>query len=264
MTSNTYRTASQVTRKSRDVNFSNNCLYLNPIPYIENENIRLAKLIHIQCFYFYLYYPIPKHASNGEAYDLPLPPTDIPNIRRSPVQGTFHISCPYYLMNQYSKILCRATPSLDEHSPRSEQQCYDVSYLSKYAPIEIVLFDAPSKWMPCKWKLYANGDIYYNVRAGLYGPNTGYHYTNYLHKDHSIMRAILPQLFYAIIKLCRILARVRNRNRIRLFIHNTHHSSSSILCKLSGSHWTREKMLIYQYINPLPNAWRMRWITHTT
>tara|TARA_B100001063_G_C16654736_1_gene497835 strand:- start:550 stop:1017 length:468 start_codon:yes stop_codon:yes gene_type:complete len=146
----------------------------------------------------------------------------------------------------WNKILCRAVPSIEEYS--NVQQCYDVSYLSKYAPPEILLFNNPSKWMPCKWKLYANGDIYYNVRAGLYGPNSGYHYTNYLHKNHTIIRAILPQLCFAIIKLCRILARVRNRIRIRLFIQNTHKSSSSILHKFSGSHWTYEKKLIYQYL----------------
>jgi len=230
-----------------DVTFSNNHQYLNIIPYIETENERLAKLINTKCFYFYIYYPTPKKESNGDAYDLPPPPIDPPNLRRTPNHESYHISCPYYIMNQHwNKILCRATPSMEEYS--NVHPCYDISYLSKYAPPEILLFNNPSKWIPCEWKLYANGDIYYNVRAGLYGSTTGYHYTNYLHKDHSIIRTIFPNLCFAIIKLCRILARVRNRIRIRLFIQNTHKSSSSILHKLSGSHWAYEKMLIYQYL----------------
>ena len=239
-----------------NVTFSNDDLYLNPTPYTENENIRLAKLINTKCFYFYLYYPTPKHESNADAYELPPPPTDMPSLRRTPDHESYHISCPYYIMNQtYNKILCRAIPSAKvcRAIPSAEvysamQQCYDVSYLSKFAPTDIILHTNPGKWIPCKWKLYANGDIYYNIKGGLYGPNSGYDYTNYLHKDHSILRATLPQLCYAIIKLCRILARVRNRIRIRLFIQNTHKSSSSILHKLSGTHWTREKKLIYQYL----------------
>ena len=230
-----------------NVTFSNDDLYLNPTPYIENENTRLAKLINTKCFYFYLYYPKPKNESNADAYDLPPPPTNIPILRRTPDHESFHISCPYYIMNHtWNNILCRAIPSTEEYS--TIQQCYDISYLSKFAPTDIILHSNPGKWIPCKWKLYANGDIYYNISSGLYGPKCGYDYTNYLHKDHSILRAILPQLCFAIIKLCRILARVRNRIRIRLFIQNTHKSSSSILHKLSGSHWTREKKLIYQYL----------------
>ena len=239
-----------------NVTFSNDDLYLNPTPYTENENIRLAKLINTKCFYFYLYYPTPKNESNADAYELAPPPTDMPSLRRTPDHESYHISCPYYIMNQtYNKILCRAIPSAKvcRAIPSAEvysamQQCYDVSYLSKFAPSDIILHTNPGKWIPCKWKLYANGDIYYNIKGGLYGPNSGYDYTNYLHKDHSILRATLPQLCYAIIKLCRILARVRNRIRIRLFIQNTHKSSSSILHKFSGSHWTREKKLIYQYL----------------
>ena len=230
-----------------NVNFSNHHQYLNPITYIENENIRLAKLINTKCFYFYIYYPTPKNESKADAYELPPPPTNIPILRRTPDHESFHISCPYYIMNHnWNNILCRAIPSAEEFS--AMQHCYDISYLSKFAPTDIILHTNPGKWIPCKWKLYANGDIYYNIKGGLYGPNSGYDYTNYLHKDHSILRAILPQLCFAIIKLCRILARVRNRIRIRLFIQNTHKSSSSILHKLSGTHWTREKKLIYQYL----------------
>ena len=255
----------QDSEQETPVELSNNAPYLNPITYMENENSRLAKLILESCFYFYIYYPkpIPWSNDNGE---LPPPPLETPLLRRTPSRHTMHVSAPYYVMDENlhqtnHKILCKAKPCLKQIS---NVECYDVSYLSIYAPPEIILFHNPSKWLPCKWKLYANGDIYYNVEGGLYGPYTGYHYTNYLNKEHNIMRAVLSQLCYAVIKLFRILSRVRKRIRIRLFIQNTHPNSRSILRKLSGSHWTREKILIYQYICPLSDAWRIRWNTVTT
>lgn len=240
-----------------DIKLSDNGIFLNPLPYTESENIRLAKLIQKNCFYFYIYYPIPTSASKADSYDVSDPikngmPPGPPVLRRTPDRASYHITCPHYVMEHEDKILCRAVPC---YEPSTSIQCYSVYYLKEHAPPEAILFqDVPSKWLSCKWKLYANGDIYYNVQSGLYGPCRGYHYTNYLHIDHSITRAVLPQLCYAVIKLVRILYRVRMRIRIRLFIQNTHYTSSSILHKLSGSHWTHEKMLIYQYIKPSSNS----------
>ena len=248
------------------VELSNNASYLNTITYMENENSRLAKLAMKKCFYFYIYYPKPMPWPNDDR-GVPPPPLEAPLLRRTPSRHSRHVSAPYYVMDENlhqrnNKILCKAIPC---HQHTSSIECYDVSYLSKYAPPEIILFHYPTKWLPCTWKLYANGDIYYKVDGSLYGPYTGgYHYTNYINKDHNIMRAVLSHLCYAIIKLFRILSRVRKRIKIRLFIQNTHPNSSSILRKLSGSHWVREKILIYQYICPLSDAWRIRWNAVTT
>ena len=159
------------------------------------NNYNTSKLIQKNCFYFYIYYPIPTSASKADLYDVPDPikngiPPGPPVLRRTPDRASYHISCPHYVMEHEDKILCRAVPC---YEPSTSIQCYSVYYLKQHAPPEVILFeDVPSKWIACKWKLYANGDIYYNVQSGLYGPCRGYHYTNYLHIIYE--RALLSKL----------------------------------------------------------------------
>ena len=233
--------------REKYVNLSDNVSYLKSIYHTKSENARLAKLAEEECFYFYVYYPKPNTLSNADSYDLPPPPILNPILRRTPDYQTFHTSCPYYVMDENTrhrggKVLCKAVINDDE---LSSILCYDVSYLSKYAPPEVILFEEIKKWMKCDWKLYANGDIYYNVPTGL---SKCFHYTNYLNEHHNIMRANLPQLCYAVIKLRRILSRVRRRIKIRLFIQNTHYNSSSPFQQFYTSQWYPVKKLIYDYI----------------
>ena len=221
--------------------------YLYPITTSNLENYRLASLCHENVFYFYLSYP-PRSTmvSQADCYDLPPPPPRPPELRRTPGHTSYHFTTPYYVMEQgvTKKVLCKAVPSTTP-----ECSYYNVYYLSTSAPPEVKLFETPGRWIECSWILYPNGEIHYFVKKSLIRfQDSKYHYINTLHDQHNIIRAVLPQLVFAVIKLKVMLYRVRNKIRIRLFILNTHYKSSSPLRMLHGTHWGQVKKNIYEYI----------------
>tara|TARA_B100001059_G_C17836355_1_gene588418 strand:- start:1320 stop:2012 length:693 start_codon:yes stop_codon:yes gene_type:complete len=223
--------------------------YLYPILCGGAENTRLARLRHENVFYFYIRFPpqpIPR--SQADAYDLPPPPSHPPELRRHPGHSSYHFSTPNYVMEQSmdKKVLCKAEPCVSH---------YTIYYQSTAAPPEVLLFENPGKWVACTWTLYPNGDIHYFVKKSLantlhreQGNDSNYHYINKIQQHHSIIRTALPQLIFAIIKLKILLYRVRTRIKIRLFILNTHYTSSSPLRMLYGSHWGQVKKNIYDFI----------------
>ena len=223
--------------------------YLYPILCGSEENARLARLRHENVFYFYLRLPPPPiPRSQADAYDLPPPPSHPPELRRHPGHSSYYYTSPDYVMNMnYSKkVLCKAEPCMSH---------YNIYYQSSAAPPEVVLFENPGKWVACTWTLYPNGDIHYFVKKSLATSlytegeiESNYHYINKHRQHHSIIRTALVQVIFAIIKLKILLCRVRKRIKIRLFILNTHCTSSSPLRILCGSHWSQVKKEIYDYI----------------
>ena len=198
-----------------------------PIPTVKsNSQLRLSILANQSVLYFYLCIPAKKQFySMGDYYaPLPPPPNHPPELRRSPSHENYYYTSPEYLLTLPRKVLCKAVQNIS--SQYSEEQLqynntqlnYDVYYLSTGAPPEVVLFDSPGRWIKCTWVLYANGDIHYFVKKSI-AYNGHHHYINTLNEHHSILRAVYPQLIFAIIKLKILLQRVRRRINIRLFVN---------------------------------------------
>tara|TARA_X000001036_G_scaffold426017_1_gene452925 strand:+ start:1558 stop:2226 length:669 start_codon:yes stop_codon:yes gene_type:complete len=198
---------------------------LYPIPNVKpNSQLRLSILANQSVLYFYICIPAKKQLSMADQYNLPPPPEHPPELRRSPSHESYYYTSPEYLLNLPQKVLCKAV--LNESNQYSEEQLhynnaqlnYEVYYLSISAPPEIVLFESPDRWIKCTWRLCANGDIHYFVKKSI-SYNDHHLYINTLNEHHSILRAVYPQLVFAIIKFKILLQRVRRRINIRLFVN---------------------------------------------